>query len=335
MKRFLACLAVVALLAAVAPAVIAPPAVRAQSPRVVKILAGSPGYDHIQPFMAEKLGFWEKYGLKVEFIGGNYVRSNNMMSTGDFDAGYNQMANAIRYNAAGVPIVIAGASSANCAVIIANPSVKSWADLKGKRIGMVTKFDVQWLTLTEHILPRFGLTEKDVNLALVPVPEVASAIVTGDVAAAFPFEPYGTNAVAKGAKLLLAAKDMIDKSKIASDMLRNGLVLNPKFVKDHPDLARKVVWAHMDAVEVMRRDRQTGIDVIKHYNPKMDPKLIEDSYDNCGWTYQQPPRAWIETLVGWMRKNKIIDKDVPFAQVTDFSLQEGYPGYPGWEKTKR
>jgi hypothetical protein len=82
MKRFLACLAVVALLAALGPAVIAPPAVRAQSPRVVKILAGSPGYDHIQPFMAEKLGFWEKYGLKVEFIGGNYVRSNNMMSTG-------------------------------------------------------------------------------------------------------------------------------------------------------------------------------------------------------------------------------------------------------------
>lgn len=335
MKRTLMVFAVGLLVAGLAVASLVPGRATAQSPRVVKILAGSPGYDHIQPFMAEKLGFWEKYGLKVEFIGGNYIRSNNMMSTGDFDAGYNQMANAIRYNVAGVPIVIAGASSANCAVIVANPNVKSWADLKGKRIGMVTKFDVQWLTFTEHILPRFGLSEKDVNLALVPVPEVASAIVTGDVAAAFPFEPYGTNAVAKGAKLLLAAKDMVDKSRINSDMLRNGLALNPKFIKEHPDLARKVVWAHMDAVEVMRRDRKVGIDVIKHYNPKMDPKLIEDSYDNCGWTYQQPPRVWIETLVGWMRKNKIIDKDVSYEQVTDFSLQEGYPGYPGWEKMKK
>jgi len=317
-------------------AVLLLPALAAAHPNhVVKLVAGSPGYDHIQPFMAEKLGFWEKYGLKVEFIGGNYVRSNNMMSTGDFDAGYNQMANAIRYHIAGIPNIIVGSSSANCAVIIANPNVKSWADLKGKRIGMVTKFDVQWMTMVEHILPRFGLSEKDVQLALVPVPEVATAILTGDVAAAFPFEPYGTNALQKGAKVLLPAKDMIDKTKLQTDMLRNGLVLNQKFIKDHPDLAQKVVWAHMDAVEVMRKDRKTGIDIIKHYNPKMDPKLIEDSYDNCGWQYQQPPRVWIDTLVSWMLKNKVIDKPVSYEAVTDFSLQQGYPGYPGWEKARK
>ncbi|MBI2494646.1 MAG: ABC transporter substrate-binding protein [Candidatus Rokubacteria bacterium] len=320
----------VALLAALAPAVAA-----AHEPHVVKLVAGSPGYDHIQPFMAEKLGFWEKYGVKVEFVGGNYIRANNMMSTGDFDAGYNQFANAIRYHAAGIPNIVVGSSSANCAIIIAHPSVKSWADLKGKRIGMVTKFDVQWMTMVEHILPRHGLSEKDVQLALVPVPEVATAIVTGEAAAAFPFEPFGTNALAKGAKLLLAAKDMVDKTKIQSDMLRNGLVLHRKFIKDHPDLARKVVWAHMDAVEVMRKDKKVGIEVLKHYNPKMDPKLIEDSYDNCGWQYQRPPKVWIETLVAWMKKGKIIDKDVTYEEVTDFSFQDGYSGYPGWEKLKK
>jgi NitT/TauT family transport system substrate-binding protein len=314
---------------------LAPAAASAQEGRAVKLLAGAPGYDHIQPFMAQKLGFWEKYGIKVDFIGGNYIRSANMMSVGDFDAGYNQFASSIRYYAGGIPSVIVGSSSANCALIIAHPSVKSWADLKGKRIGMVTKFDVQWLTLTEHILPRFGLSEKDVQLALVPVPEVATGIVTGDVAAAFPFEPYGTNALTKGAKLLLGAKDMIDKSTLQTDMLRNGLTMNRKFVKEHPDLARKIVWAHMDAVEVMRRDRTVGIEVLKHYNPKMDPKLIEDSYDNCTWEYQKPPKVWIETLIAWMKQKKIIDKALTYEEVTDFSLQEGYPGYPGWEKMKK
>jgi NitT/TauT family transport system substrate-binding protein len=228
-----------------------------------------------------------------------------------------------------------GASSANCALIIAGPNVKSWADLKGKRIGMVTKFDVQWMTMTEHILPRHGLSQNDVQLALVPVPDVATALVTGDVAAAFPFEPYGTNALGKGARLLVAAKDMIDKSKLDTDMLRNGLTMHRKFIKDHPDLARKIVWAHMDAIEVMRRDKKAGIDVIKHYNPKMDPKLIEDSYDNCGWQYQKPPRVWIETLQTWMKKNDIIQKTARYEDLVDFSLQDGYPGYPGWEKMKK
>lgn len=322
--------AIAALLVSVAPL-----AQAAEDHYKVKLVAGSPGYDHIEPFMAELQGFWKKYGVDVDFIGGNYMRSNQMMSIGDFDVGYNQYASAIRYYAAGVGNVIVGASSANCALIVANPKIKSWADLKGKRFGIVTKFDVQYMTLTHAILPRFGLSAKDVNLALVPVPETATAILTGDVAAAFPFEPYGSFALEKGAKLLLPANQMIDKKKLDTDMLRNGIVMNPKFMKEHPDLARKIMWAHMDAVEVMRKDPETGIKVIQHFNPKMDEKLIRDSYKNCSWEYQKPPKVWIDTLIKWMKEDKILKKDVTYDQVTDFSLQEGYPGYPGWEKGKK
>lgn len=301
----------------------------------IKLVAGSPGYDHIQPFMAEYLKIWDKYGLKVNFLGGNYMRSNQMMSVGDFDVGYNQLASAIRYNSAGIPNIVVAPSSANCALIIASPKVNGWSDLKGKRFGIVTKFDMQYMALTKHILPRFGLSEKDVQLAQVPVPEVAAGLLTGDVAAAFPFEPYGTNAISKGAKLLLAADKMIDKSKINSDMLRNVLVLNKKFISAQPELAKRVVWAHLDAVQVMRTDKSTGIKVIKHYNPNMDEKLIEDSYDNCGWQYNTVPQVWVETTIKWMTEDKLIQKPVAYKDVVDMSMAESYPGYPGWEKLKK
>lgn len=317
-----------------AVAALAVPA-QAQEGYKIKLVAGSPGYDHIQPFMAEHMGLWKKYGLDVEFIGGNYQRSNQMMAIGDFDAGYNQYANAIRYNAAGIPNVIVAASSANCALIIAAPNVKGWEDVKGKRFGIVNKFDVQYLTLTKHILPRFGLSESDVQLAAVPVPEVASALVTGDVAAAFPFEPFGTNAVSKGAKVLLDAKDMIDKSKIDSDMLRNALVMNRNFIQKHPELAKRLVWAHLDAVHLMRTDKSKGIEVLKHYNPRMDAQLLEDSYDKCGWNYNAPPPVWIQTLIGWMKEDKLLQKDVAYDDVVDLSMAKSYPGYPGWEKIKK
>lgn len=300
----------------------------------VKLVAGSPGYDHIQPFIAERLKLWERYKLNVEFVGGNYFRANQMMSTADFDAGYNQYANAIRNLSAGVDNVIVGASSANCALIVASPKVKNWADLKGKRFGIVTKFDVQYLTLVKHILPRYGLKASDLDFAQVPVPEIAAGLLTGDVAAAFPFEPFGTNAVSKGAKVLLSADKMIDKSKIDSDMLRNGFIMTRKFIKANPEAAKRLVWAHMDAIEMMRRDRKAGIETLKHYNPKMDPKLIEDSYGNCGWTYQKPPKVWIDTLIGWMREEKLLQKDLAYNDVVDFSLQDSYPGYPAYEKIK-
>lgn len=298
----------------------------------IRVVAGSPGYDHIQPFMAEHLKIWEKYGLKVSFSGGNYMRSNQQMAIGDFDVGYNQIASAIRYNSAGIPNIIAAPSSANCAIIVASPKVNSWADLKGQRFGIVTKYDMQYMTLMKHILPRFGLTEKDVQPVQVPVPEVASGLLTGDVAAAFPFEPYGSNAIARGAKLLLGASDMIDKSQIDSDMLRNALVLNKKFIAAHPELAKRIVWAHLDAVHIMRTNREQAVGVIKHYNPNMDMKLITDSYDNCGWTYNEIPRQWVETTIQWMTEDKLIQKPVAYDDVVDMSMAASYPGYPGWEK---
>jgi ABC-type nitrate/sulfonate/bicarbonate transport system substrate-binding protein len=300
----------------------------------VKLVAGSPGYDHIQPFIAEHLKLWERYKLDVEFIGGNYFRSNQMMSTADFDAGYNQYANAIRAHSAGVDNVIVGASSANCALIVANPKVKDWADLKGKRFGIVTKFDVQYLTLVKHILPRHGLKASDLDFAQVPVPEIAAGLLTGDVAAAFPFEPFGTNAVDKGAKVLLKAGDMIDQSKIKSDMLRNGFIMTKKFIKANPEAAKRLVWAHMDAIEMMRRDKKAGLETLKHYNPKIDAKLLENSYDNCGWNYQKPPQVWVETLIQWMKEENLIQKPVSYKDVVDFSLQDSYPGYPAYEKLK-
>jgi len=300
----------------------------------VRLVAGAPGYDHIQPFIAEQLKLWDKYGVQVEFMGGNYIRANQMMSIGDFDVGYNQYASAIRYFSAGIDNVIVAASSANCAMMVAAPNIKSWADIKGKRIGIVTKFDVQYLTLTKEILPRFGLSEKDVQLALVPVPEVAAALVTGDIAAAFPFEPYGTNAVDKGAKLLLPANDLVDQTKLKSDMLRNGMIMTRKFVKEHPELAKRLVWAHLDAVHLMKTDRKVGLSTLKVYTPNIDMALLEKSYDNCGWQYDKPPQQWIDALIGWMKEDNLLQKPVTYKDVVDTGMADAYPGYPAYEKLK-
>lgn len=318
--------------AAVVAALAASPALAQDDDYEITLVAGTPGYDHIQPFMAEYMDIWDKYGLKVNFVGGNYQRSNQLQSIGDFDVGYNQYASAIRYNAAGIPNVIVAASSANCAVIVGAPGITKMEDLKGKRFGIVSKFDAQYLTLLHHILPRFGLTQDDVELAAVPVPEVASALVTGDVAAAFPFEPFGTNAVDKGATLILPANDLVDKEALGSDMLRNGLIMNKKFLAEHPDLAKKIVWAHLDAVHLMRDDKSKGMEVLKHYNPKLDVELLATAYDNCGWDYDAPPPVWIETLIDWMEEDGLLQKEVAYDDVVDLSLAESYPGYPGWEK---
>jgi ABC-type nitrate/sulfonate/bicarbonate transport system substrate-binding protein len=54
----------------------------------IQINAGSPGWDHSFPFIAEKMGFWKKYGLKVNFLQGSFSRNRQMMSIADYDAGF-------------------------------------------------------------------------------------------------------------------------------------------------------------------------------------------------------------------------------------------------------
>ncbi len=298
----------------------------------VRVLAGAPGYDIIPAYIAHDLGIWEKYGLKVDFSGGNYVRTAQMTQTGDYDVAYTSPANVIKTTAAGLPSSLVGMSSTNCTLVIVHPSVKDWSDLKGKRFGIVTKYDVFDMTLRKHILPRHGLKETDLQYVQVPMAEVATAILNGSVAGAIPFEPYGTFAVGQGAKLMLAAKDLTDKQALGSEMIKVGLAMTDKFMKAHPDLARRIVWAHLDATEILRTEKARAIEVLKKNNPKMDPALIEAGYDSCGWELKQPPQVWIDKLIDWMIEDKTIDRRLPYEQVVNTSFQEGYPGYPGWEK---
>jgi NitT/TauT family transport system substrate-binding protein len=172
-------------------------------------------------------------------------------------------------------------------------------------------------------------------LAQVPVPEVASALVTGEIAAAFPFEPYGTNALEKGAKLLLAADDLVDKTKLKSDMLRNGMIMTRKFIKEHPELAKRLVWAHLDAVHIMKTDKKLGMEVLQHYTPNIDVALLDKSYGACGWDYDKPPKVWMDALLGWMKEDGLLQKPVSYDEAVDMSLADSYPGYLGYEKLKK
>ncbi len=63
----------------------------------IQINAGSPGWDHSFPYIAEKMGFWKKYGLKVKFLQESFSRNRQMMSIADFDAGYAQISDIMRY----------------------------------------------------------------------------------------------------------------------------------------------------------------------------------------------------------------------------------------------
>ncbi|MFQ5684328.1 MAG: ABC transporter substrate-binding protein [Candidatus Binatia bacterium] len=291
----------------------------------IQINAGSPGWDHSFPFIAEKMGFWKKYGLKVNFLYGSFSRNRQMMSIGDYDAGYTQISDIMRYIEAGLPIKIVASTTYGAATLVGAPQIKSVSGLKGNTIAVTSLRNVQYLVLVHHILPRFGLSRKNVKLLRIRAPEVAALVTLNQVQAAFPFEPYGTDAVGKGATMLLDWDQIMDKKILNEEMFRNSLSMTDRLRVKHPDLAKKVVWAHLDALAVLRKDPEQATEILASYAKRIDKKLTRAAYDKMGLAYSKIPVSWIAQLGEWMLKDKFIKRRITASEVTDYSFQKGHP----------
>ena len=154
------------------------------------------------PWMAIAKGIYKHYGLTIDFQAGSYPRAILIVQSGRFDAGYFQVHHAIQFFDRGLPTVIAAATTYGMATVVARPGIKTAEDLRGKKYGVITKFDGMHIIFQEHILPAHGLKPTDMEPMMAPVPEAALALKRGDIAAYYLFEPQATDAVRKGAKLL-------------------------------------------------------------------------------------------------------------------------------------
>lgn len=293
--------------------------------RPIRITAGSPGWDHSFPFIAEQMGYWKKYGLKVEFVQGSFVRNNQLMSIGDLDAGYTQISDVMRYIEVGLPYRIVASTTYGAATIVGSPDMKSMKDLKGKTFAVTSLKNVQYLTLVHHVFPRFGLSRENVKLLQIRAPEVAALVTTNQVQAAFPFEPYGTDAVGKGATVLLDWDRIIDKKSLpGTEMFRNSFVMHDRLRVKHPDLAKKVVSAHLDALAFLRKNPDKATDILAHYAKRIDKKLMRAAYDKMGLTNSKVPESWIDQLADWLLKSGFAKRRLTAAEVTDYSFQKGH-----------
>ena len=58
----------------------------------------------------------------------------------------------------------------------------------------------------------------------------------------------------------------------------NGVVTTRKFIKEHPDIVRRYVKAHIEAVHLMKTNREMWIKVLGKY-VKVDREILEKSYE--------------------------------------------------------
>src|SRR5712672_3650581 len=123
------------------------------------------------------------------------------------------------------------------ALVTKDPSIKKIEDLKGKRVA-VTRGTDPHIFLVRALLS-VGLTEKDIIPVLLQHPDGKTALIRGDVDAWAGLDPMMAQAeVEDGARLFYRNKDA-----------NTWGILNTReeFLKDHPDLVRRVLAVYEEA----------------------------------------------------------------------------------------
>jgi NitT/TauT family transport system substrate-binding protein len=201
-------------------------------------------------YVALEEGLFEKAGIEVEsvkFQNPNQIIESLVSGQADFGppgaaAGIAMLAES-RYPGTFKVFGLQGggikAGFINDGLIVKPDSpIKSFQDLKGKTAGTVP--GIQWKTIFRYVLRQNGVDpDKDVRLTEIAVPLQVPSVVAGTVDATLSLEPVGS--IAEASKEAKRAITNPVAMTIADPFYSGAAVLTTKFIKERPEVARKVV----------------------------------------------------------------------------------------------
>lgn len=149
-------------------------------------------------------------------------------------------------------------------------SIESFKDLKGKTLGTVP--GIQWQTIARHLVRLNGLDpDKDVRVTAVAVPLQVPSVAAGSVDATLSLEPVGSIAAASEE----TKRAMVNPCStfIADPFYSGAAVLTTKFIKERPEVARKVVEVIDQATRMVNADFEKYKTVIPKYTAIKEEQL--------------------------------------------------------------
>src|SRR5215475_7887080 len=185
--------------------------------------------------VAERKGFYSKYGLALEHVLVPCAIATNAILSEDLD--YNVctgpgIAGAIK----GLPIKLVMTTQDKLGyLLLVKANVQKLTDLRGKTIGIST-FGSQLYLTTITLLRRYGM-EPGKDVSLIPGGDNNARIAAmdgGKVEAAFVSSPADIFGAKRGYKVLLWTRDHVP-------LLQNAMVTTDKLLKTAPDKVKHTI----------------------------------------------------------------------------------------------
>ncbi len=166
---------------------------------------------HWPYLIAEQEGMLQKEGLEIKrVLGGTTTATSQALVAGSTDFAQMNLVQLLSANSAGADLVaVAGDTLVPIYALVVNPSIRSYADLKGKRLAVAGPTDPLNYIMA-RMLAANGLTPADYEmLGLGGTPTRLAAVEKGGVAGALVNQPSDFRAIASGMRLLGYSSDYV------------------------------------------------------------------------------------------------------------------------------
>lgn len=246
--------------------------------KVTVIYGGSSWLGHYPAWVGIEKGLFKKHGLGVLFQ--NFYASSGRMGSlvaGDLDVASTGSISAIALMASGSKGFMAFGTQDSYATvegIIANKSIKTIKDLKGKRIAAPFASSAHVLVL--DILEQNGLDpEKDLSLLNLKVNEMPAAMGSGEIDACAAWTPHFNKLLnMPGNHMLVNDTEFSLYKKYKLGPGPDLLVVRKEFAEKYPNTSKAFVKGYFEAVDMLINEPEACAKVlVKLTNLSMEDQM--------------------------------------------------------------
>jgi len=249
-SRFVAALSALALPARIAVAQEAVPV------RIGVIASG--GQTEI-PYAVQKYALDRKYGLAMQEVdlsapGQQYVR----FRTDDIDVAPGTFIDLMRQRKAGIALLAFHSAQRFNNFIVVKPSspIRSFADLKGKRMGEFGTTFLDWLILRAAGKKAYGFDiETDAELVAGSPPLLNQFLAKGEVDAMLQFSTLTLGAIKAGEqRMVIDVPGLMRRAGFSPNCFNSFWLMTEKWHAAHPDAVRRLAQMVDEAYAKLRTD---------------------------------------------------------------------------------
>jgi NitT/TauT family transport system substrate-binding protein len=219
-------------------------------------------------YVAQEKGIFKKNNVDVNLtLVKNYGDTINTYSNGDFDGIFTVYSDAIILQSSGIDTkVVYNVDSSSYADAIVGKG-NNLSDVKGKKIGVdgINSFSHFFVLKS---LQRVGLTEGDVEFVNVPILNITTALQKGEIFAGHTYDPFVTDAVNKGFKILSTGADI-------PGIITSVLAFHSDIVKQRPLDVQNIIKSMGEAKADFDKNKEQDVAIMSQKSGLSKEKIIE------------------------------------------------------------